>query len=620
MPSLASLAFWKHIQKQLWARVAAHPAFAMRLLRLLLLGIAFALPLTLLDRHPLREDEAIYGYWALHGLGADPLFLHVWPDKPPLFLWLLGGTLRLFGATAAGARLLNIGAHILTVAVTAALARRLWNPSTALYTTLVLALSPFALRFAPTAYTDSTLVLMGMLALCMAIYKRPLACGFWLGCAVMTKQQGVLFVPLVLGAILIQQWADSRESTRKRGKIPGSKVQSPELRDELADFGLRTLDSGLFLRQFIRCLIGFLLIVLPILFWDSQRWAVAPSPWDLGVRNYAQMQIVPIHTWWPRTRQWLDLVWYFSASHLVWIGAAFLVSVAFWRHSPFRRQAAHAHRSPASGTHLPFLTLIVVWSGAFFLLHVVSSVQTWDRYLLPLVPLWGLVLGRALGLVLRPVSMAHVSMAHVLVLAVGLGLLLVPPAVRAVDAEIPVGGDHGAYDGLDEALAHLQHTISSDDADPIVLYHRALGWHYQFYLYDELQRGAVELRWFPHATYLVDNVLKTPHKRTWLLLPDWSPVADLEPRATMQRVRVVQHGRFERMRLVELVHEAPVQCRWCSCASSGDGRGYLPGTDEDVVGYRAIRPPVPGTFRQPPQCYPTTMDAPEPAPVFNPDE
>src|SRR5690349_1851063 len=69
---------------------------------LILLG--FSLRLYLLNRFPFREDEAIYSFWALHAWHVDPLFLAVWPDKPPVFLWLLAATFRLFGSSQASAR------------------------------------------------------------------------------------------------------------------------------------------------------------------------------------------------------------------------------------------------------------------------------------------------------------------------------------------------------------------------------------------------------------------------------------------------------------------------------------------------------------------------------------
>src|SRR4051812_1685636 len=62
--------------------------------------VGFALRLQLLHAFPLREDEAIYGYWARAAV-TDPFFLHVWPDKPPLFIWLLTGAFALLGPSEA---------------------------------------------------------------------------------------------------------------------------------------------------------------------------------------------------------------------------------------------------------------------------------------------------------------------------------------------------------------------------------------------------------------------------------------------------------------------------------------------------------------------------------------
>src|SRR5690606_12295889 len=98
-------------------RIATLPAWAAARLALpyrLLLTVAaltgFGLGLGLLARFPLREDEAIYGYWALHFLRDDPWFLTVWPDKPPIFVWLLAGAFSFFGPGEASARWVNVAA------------------------------------------------------------------------------------------------------------------------------------------------------------------------------------------------------------------------------------------------------------------------------------------------------------------------------------------------------------------------------------------------------------------------------------------------------------------------------------------------------------------------------
>jgi 4-amino-4-deoxy-L-arabinose transferase-like glycosyltransferase len=170
-----------------------------RMLLISILLAGFALRLPLLDRFPFHQDEAIYGYWARYGRHVDPLFLTVWPDKPPLYLWLLGATLDLSGATPAAARFLNIAISTLTIAVVAALARTWWNARASVLAALFLALNPFAISFAPTTFTDPLLVLAGMLALLAAARRRHFWAGVWLGVAIMTKQQGLFFIPLVAG-------------------------------------------------------------------------------------------------------------------------------------------------------------------------------------------------------------------------------------------------------------------------------------------------------------------------------------------------------------------------------------------------------------------------------------
>ena len=123
---------------------AAHPAirsfriaslYAPSLVILTLLG--FGLRLVLLDQYPLREDEAIYSFWALHFWHVDPQFLTVWPDKPPVFLWLLSITFRLFGTSQASARWLSVMVSTLTIPIVAATARHFWGRCAALFAAVV---------------------------------------------------------------------------------------------------------------------------------------------------------------------------------------------------------------------------------------------------------------------------------------------------------------------------------------------------------------------------------------------------------------------------------------------------------------------------------------------------
>ena len=82
------------------------------------------------------------------------------------------------------------------------------------------------------------------------------------------------------------------------------------------------------------------------------------------------------------------------------------------------------------------------------------------------------------------------------------------PAFAAAQGRLPIGGDHGAYSGLDEVAAWLD---ARADAAPVV-YQRNLGWHFQFYLFDALQAGRADLRWYPSSVALADNAAKSPHR------------------------------------------------------------------------------------------------------------
>lgn len=519
--------------------------YTISLIALTLLG--FSLRLYLLDRFPLREDEAIYSFWALHFWRVDPYFLTVWPDKPPFFIWLLGGIFQLLGPSQAAARWLNIALSTITIPVVGATACHLWNRRAALVAATVFSLNPFAISFAPTAYTDPLLVLASSLALYMAITSRAFWAGIWLGIAIMTKQQGVLYVPLVLGLLLQSQQQSVKDSS------PSPILPGPYARRTIHI--LRHLFPTTFLT-------GLALIILPILYWDSLRWAVAPSPWDLGVRNYGALAFVPLVQWLPNLRDWLNLAWYLTASWWVWtalILAALslpLFYLLFYlrRHpgilSPSSLQFWRQWRFPS-----PAL-LLCIWSITFLALHIVTNIQIWDRYLLPLAPMLALLWG---WLVVRWSS--HVPAHWLAIGLVMIGLGMVPAAWKAAAGKLPIGGDHGGYTGLTSALNQVEQMFP----DHVTLYHQTLGWHYQFYLFDQIARGDYELRWFTNAVYLADNAVKAPHQHRLLIEPLWHPIPHLTPQLRIRGLTLQTVGRFGQF-IVYIIDEPPQPfCDWCLC-------------------------------------------------------
>jgi hypothetical protein len=546
-------------------------AYRSALMALLLVG--FLLRLFLLNAFPFREDEAIYSYWALHLTRVDPLALSVWPDKPPIFLWLLGIVFAILGPAEAAARWLNIAVSLLTIPVVAAIARHLWGRRPALLAALFFALNPFAISFAPTAYTDPLLVLFGMIAFHAAITGRSFWAGLFLGAAIMTKQQGILYVPLVIAGA-VGRWQLAVSGAREQGS-----KHAP-----------RATRYSLLITHFF---IGLVLILVPILYWDSLRWAVAPSPWDLSVRNYGGFALAPPADWPSRLVEWGSILWFLAGSGAVWamVLAVSVRSRCAWQlavsaegkkerreeekkrgsegasthyalriRQPFDRlRATHALRT----THYSLLIThyqLPLWVLLFLGFHLITTTQIWDRYLLPLAPVFALGAGAALSWGIGRLPRIRLQVAGIAVV----GILLLPPAWTAAGGGFPIGADHGDYAGLDEMIAWLDEHAPENSA----LYHQNLGWHYRFYFFDanRPEENRFDLRWYPHTVYLADNAAKVPHKRRFLVAPEWIDPRGWERHLAARQIEAVEHLHSGRFTLYELTGPPQRYCDWCVCS------------------------------------------------------
>ncbi len=567
--SLPATPAWRRLPTQFYP-LSAPVGLLWRLALPSIIGGGFALRLGLLSAFPLREDEAIYGYWA-RAFVQDPFFLQVWPDKPPLFLWLLAGMFGLLGPSAEAARWLNIVAATLTIPLVAAGATTLWQSRRAgVIAALIFALNPYAISFAPTAYTDTLLVLWGTAAVVAALRGRGLAAGCLLAAAVMTKQQGLLYLPLV-GLLLLLPMPDMRNALRRLGSL----------------------------------LIGAALVVGPILWWDSRRWAVAPSPWDLAQRTYAPLTWAAPSTWLARLDNWGEWLWYLGGGAFVWGWMLAASLAALWMMCrcavivPGR--GPHPNSSPGANLCLqmtppqpsptgegadrcrpqdagllplggelekgvvnrPALLTLLLWSMAFLALHTVTTVQIWDRYLLLLapVPAWIVAgpLARTLGF--APTSLWRRVAPWLVWVAL---LAMLRPALAAAQGQLPIGGDHGDYRGLVEAI----HWVEQEHVGPALLYHQALGWHLRFYLYDEFRPQGnnpprIDLRWFPSATYLADNAAKQPYPPKYLIAPEWATPRDLALQLSLRGLALETRLRSGRFVVYAVVQPPRPPCGWC---------------------------------------------------------
>jgi hypothetical protein len=99
------------------------------------------------------------------------------------------------------------------------------------------------------------------------------------------------------------------------------------------------------------------------------------------------------------------------------------------------------------------------------------------------------------------------------ILPAALLLLAGPGALLAAHSAYPIGGDHGAYDGIDGAAAFIR-TLPTGS----VLYDHWLSWEWNYYLFG----GPVYVSWFPSPDALTIDLKSfgTTSPR-YLAVPAW---------------------------------------------------------------------------------------------------
>ncbi|HUV74956.1 MAG TPA: glycosyltransferase family 39 protein, partial [Anaerolineae bacterium] len=126
----------------------------------LIVALAAVLRVSLIAANRFHGDEALYSHWGLLIASGKDVFLRygVIVDKPPVFLYTLALFFKLFGPTETAARLPNVLASLGSIVVVYHLTLELADRRLALMSALFLALSPFDIQFAPTAFTDPLMV------------------------------------------------------------------------------------------------------------------------------------------------------------------------------------------------------------------------------------------------------------------------------------------------------------------------------------------------------------------------------------------------------------------------------------------------------------------------------
>jgi len=449
------------------------------LIALLLLAWTLRLPPMLDNR--LHPDEALYGYWGLLiSQGRDPWLVKATVDKPPLWPYVIAGALALFGNSEFTLRLPGLAAGLLMVPLTAALARWLyhdrWTPTPA---SAGVALSPFAILFSGTAFPDALMVTLGTGSCVAAALRRPGWAGLLAGLSIATKQTGLVWLPLVLVVTLIQA-------------------------SDLKTWGSRFT-------------LSLVLTVGLMGSWDMARTAQgAKNSWAASVIAYGGLRLI-----WPeelraRLYGWAGLARLLFASPI--LNTALLAS-------PFVLTWTAVRRS--RHTDEGFVDLLLVsFSIAYLLIHWLWAFPIWDRYLLPLIPLLAILLGRLTKRLVdglaplierlprrdrRPLSViCHLPLV----------ILLALPALNAADSHYAVGIGSSAYDGIDQVVAFLR-----NQPEGTVIYHHWLGWHFNYYLF----YAPIYLAYWPTPAWLAQDVQAFGRQEPrYISFPSWEAPARVE--------------------------------------------------------------------------------------------
>lgn len=492
--------------------------WAYRLACSILLTAGLLLRLHPITIHRFHPDEALYAYWGLQiATGADPMLESYPVDKPPAFPYLLALVFRLFGASELTARLPSLIASTASLVLVERIARRVYGKETAFLALGLLALSPFDISFAVTAFTDPLMVMWVLAGLAAMIAGRPMLAGAFAGAAFATKQQGIFFLPLLALAGL---WR-TRFSPGQRAEPPGK--------------GL-----GRLLRTWwARGLAGFLLAFAPALAWDLARLR-RPEYFAQSLISYGGLTLAPWPEWGKRAADWAGwLVRFWGApalNALAILALAWLLwdGLRSWRDGRLSAEAA-------------FDLISAGFSLCFLLGHWLVRFNIWDRYLLGLVPLAAVLVGRAFTHALRRWRMQEPAALGILALIL---LLVLFPAGQAARGEYPAGGDHGAYWGIDQVAEYVRAHVPAN----AVIYHHWLGWHYLYYLYN----APYAFQWYTSPEEVAAKVRAWSDVPHWIVFPmcrEWEPVAEALQAAGLslqERFRTVRPDGQVTFRVYEL--------------------------------------------------------------------
>jgi 4-amino-4-deoxy-L-arabinose transferase-like glycosyltransferase len=383
-------------------------SFLAALTGLLLIAAALRIDGLTGDRR-LHPDEALFATFARNAAVRGDWMLTGPLDKTPLSLYAAALSMHALAAhwtdsnlievdPQAGefaARLPNLYAGLITVALITALARSLGGGDRAsMLAALLAAASPYLIAYDTSAFTDGFMLMFGAAAALNAARGRSGWAGGLLAFSIASKQQGIFFLPTILFV------------TPDRGP-----------------------------RSLARAAIWLALGIGLLLLWDALR--PGTSLFALAsVNNNPERVLIHPDELLPRL-----IVWLRQGSTLLGVLTWPLVALAL----------VNARRDH-------FTAQLLIFCGGYGLLHWIGAFNTYDRYLLPLIPALAVAAARSI-----PARRAGVCA------VVALALI----------GALRIDHDTGARQG--KGLLHLAAQLNAQPLGAIV-YDRWLGWELGYYL------------------------------------------------------------------------------------------------------------------------------------------
>lgn len=391
------------------------------------------------------RSAAVNGDWLLHG----PL------DKTPLSIYASAFSMMLFGVRPLSNGVLDLDIHvgefaarvpgtlasILLVAVMYRLTRSLYRRNghfVSLATMFLMTVSPFAIAFSATVFTDGPMLLFMVLALTMVARGRWGWSGLFLALGFASKQQALYYVPIIVAV----GWA-------------------------VDDGGCRSMARHAPILKVARLALPTIITIALLLAWDTMRDQPG-GMWGLAAANNNPGRLIRSNEIVPRLLEWGDYGQVLAGPG--WLTAALaLVGIAGlgWR-------VVCQPRCRATLIDAVLATYLLT----YMLAHWLVAFNTYDRYLLPILPLALLLMARSVVWLKDPTQRFMLFSAPPrLCLSALCFVLLAFSALDASEGRIHVGGDQGEHTGIDDLADYL-----NSQALGAIIYDHWLGWELGYYM------------------------------------------------------------------------------------------------------------------------------------------